>query len=108
MSLKEEKIEYRNKEYRLCIMEMENALVVLFSEGPLKLGTVAVALPSGEAVTSSVLLGGKYLLSTRALAERAAALYKRMVLASVHTQLPEAEAIRLAIDLLAKAVPEQD
>lgn len=69
----------------------------------MKLGTLAVALPTlGEsrATTSSVLLGAKYLLSARALAERAAGLFKKMSLFSVHVEIPEAEGIKIATALL--------
>lgn len=90
------------------VLELDNAAVVVFSEEPPKLGTVAVALPREETVTSSVLLGGKYILSTRAIAERAAAHYRKISLVSVHTQIPETEAIRLAADLLQRLTSPGD
>jgi hypothetical protein len=102
LSLREEKVQYQNKEIRLSILELENAVLVFFTEGSLKLGTVAVSMATGDVVTSSVLLGGKYLLCSRAIAERAVAMYKKMGLASVHTQIPEAEVVRLANTLLTK------
>ncbi len=104
MSIKEEQIDYDGGKIRLSIIELENAVLVLFNKDSLKLGTIAVALPREETVTSSILLGGKYLLSSRAIAERAAATYKKMVLASVNTELSETETIRLASTLLDRLV----
>ncbi|MFH0848303.1 MAG: hypothetical protein V1857_02215 [archaeon] len=100
MSLREERIEYQDKQFRLILLELDNAVVVIFGEDPPKLGTLAVALPREETVTSSVLLGGKYILSARAIAERTASLCRKMSLVSVHTQISESEAIKLAVDLL--------
>ena len=100
MSLKEETVQYQGKEIRLSVLELENAVLVFFCESSLKLGTIAASLVTGDVVTSSVLLGGKYLLCSRAIAERVAAMYKKIGLVSVHTQIPEAEVVRLAHTLL--------
>ncbi|MBO3755127.1 MAG: hypothetical protein FGF53_09705, partial [Candidatus Brockarchaeota archaeon] len=65
--------------------------------------TLAFALPGTEGkggIASSVLLGGKYLMASRALAERFAASFRKMSLVSVHTALSEAEAFRIFIKLL--------
>jgi len=103
MSFKEASIEKNGKVFRLSILELSNAFLAFFYEGSLKLGTLAIALPGpGEiqVTTSSVLLGGKYLLSARALAERVAGSFKKMSLASVNVDVPEPEAIRTAAALL--------
>ncbi len=100
MSIKEEQIDYEGGKIRLAILELENAMLVFFNKDSFRLGTLAVALPREKTVTSSILLGGKYLLSSRAIAERAAAIYKKMVLASVSTELSESETVRLASSLL--------
>jgi hypothetical protein len=94
---------------RISLPEMDNAVVAFFYEGKIDLGTLAVALPGlGElrAQTSSVLLGGRFLLVSRSLAERVSAAFGKMSLVSVCTSLPEGEALRsfskLFEDLLLK------
>jgi len=87
---------------KISLLEMENAVLAFFYEGTIALGTVAFAVPrSGEvkAGTSSVLLGGRYILASRALAERVSATFEKMSLISVRTTLPEAEALRLFVKL---------
>jgi len=103
MSFKEKSIEKNGKVFHLKILELGNAILAFFYEGSMKLGTLAVALPgpgNGQVTTSSVLLGGKYFLSARALAERVAGSFKRMSLASVHVDISEPEGIRIATALL--------
>ena len=88
---------------------MENAVLALFYEGPIKIGTLAVSTPGlreGGAGTSSVLLGGKYLIAARALAERVAANFNKMSIVSINTGLAEGEALRLYAALLDKARSE--
>jgi len=103
MSFKEKSIEKNGRVFHLRILELSNSILAFFYEGDMKLGTLAVALPGpgdGQVTTSSVLLGGKYLLSARALAERVAGSFKKMSLASVHAEIPEPEGIRIAAALL--------
>ncbi len=72
----------------------------------MKIGTLAVAtagLRDGSTGTSSVLLGGKYLIASRALAEKVAATFNKMGIVSLNTQLMEGEALRLYSSLLDKA-----
>jgi len=83
---------------KISLLEMDNAVVAFFYEGKITLGTLAFALPGyGEikAETSSILLGGRYLLASRAMAERVTAKLGKMSLVSVRTSLPEGEALRL-------------
>jgi hypothetical protein len=85
---------------------MDNAILALCYEGTLKIGTLAVSTPGlteGVIGTSSVLLGGKYLIAARALAERSAAIFKKMSLVSLSTTLSEGEALRVYSALLDKA-----
>jgi len=103
MSFKEASMEREGKIFRLSILELSNALLAFFYEDNMKLGTLAIALPGpgdSQATTSSVLLGGKYLLSARALAERVAGSFKKMSLASVNVEISEPEGIRIAAALL--------
>ena len=72
----------------------------------MRLGTVAIAMPgSGEVAVgrSSVLLGGKYVMTTRALAEKLAGKTGKMALVSLFTELDEAEALRIYARLADKA-----
>src|SRR6266852_2468859 len=84
---------------------MNNAVLALFYEGEMKIGTLAVStsgLLEGSTGTSSVLLGGKYLVASRALAEKVAASFNKMGIVSLNTQLMEGEALRLYSSLLNK------
>lgn len=95
--------------HRVTLLPLENAILALFYDGPIKIGTLAVSTPGlreGGAGTSSVLLGGKYLIAARALAERVAASYNKMGIVSINTGLSEGEALRLFVSLLDKARSE--
>src|SRR2546427_9568403 len=90
---------------------MENAVLAFFYEDTIKIGTLAVSTPGlreGGAGTSSVLLGGKYLIAARGLSERVAATYKKMSNVSIKTKLPESEALPLYANLPDKAPPSSD
>ena len=79
--------------------------IAALAQGTMKIGTLAVSTPGlteGVVGTSSVLLGGKYLIAARALAERSAAIFKKMSLVSLNTTLSEGEALRLYSGLLDK------
>lgn len=92
--------------HKVTVLAMENAVLALFYEGQIKIGTLAVSTPGlreGGAGTSSVLLGGKYLVAARALAERVAASYNKMSIVSINTGLSEGEALRLYVRLLDRA-----
>ena len=92
--------------HKASLLQMDNAVITLFYEGAMKIGTLAVSTPGlrgGAAGTSSVLLGGKYLIAARALAERSAAIFNKMSLVSLNTSLSEGEALRVYSSLLDKA-----
>jgi len=90
---------------------MDNAVFAFCFEGSMKIGTLAISTPGlrdGAVGTSSVLLGGKYLIATRALSERAAAIFGKMSLISLNTSLAEGEALRVYSGLLDKARSPDD
>ncbi len=92
--------------HKASLIPMDNAVLALFYEGNIKIGTLAVStsgLREGSMGTSSVLLGGKYLIAARALAEKVAAIFNKMGIVSLNTQLAEGEALRLYSTLLDKA-----
>ncbi len=88
---------------KINLLQMDNAVFVLCYETTLKIGTLAVSTPGlrdGAVGTSSVLLGGKYMIAARALAERSAAIFNKMSLVSLNTTLTEGEALRVYSSLL--------
>jgi hypothetical protein len=92
--------------YKASLLPLENAILAFFYEDMMKIGTLAVSTPGlreGGPGTSSVLLGGKYLIAARALSERVAATYNKMSIISLNTKLSEGEALRLYASLVGKA-----
>jgi len=90
---------------KINLLQMDNAVLALCYEGTIKIGTLAIAAPGlrdGAVGTSSVLLGGKFLIAARALAERSAAIFNKMSLVSLNTALAEGEALRGYSSLLDK------
>ncbi len=104
--MQEASLERGSVVHKVSLLPMDNAVLAMCYEGTMKVGTLAISTPGlreGAAGTSSVLLGGKYLIATRALAEKIAATYRKMGLASLNTQLAEGEALRLYSSLLDRA-----
>ena len=105
MEMIEEKLEVNSRFFRINFVQLENAIVAFFFEDRLRMGTVAIAMPgTGEVAVgrSSVLIGAKYMMTTRALAERLAGRTGKMALVSLFTELDEAEALRTYAKLLDK------
>jgi len=101
----EEKLEVNSRFFKVNLLQLENAVVAFMFEERMRLGTVAIAMPgTGEVAVgrSSVLVGGKYLMTTRALAERLAAKTGKIALVSLFTELDETEALRMYAKLLDK------
>jgi hypothetical protein len=89
--------------FRANYSQLENAIVAYLFEDRIRLGTVAIAMPGLREVAvgrSSVLVGGKYLMTSRALAEKLAGKSGRIALVSLSTELDEAEALRVYTKLL--------
>ena len=103
MSSLEGSHEHNGVVFHLRLLVLENAVVAFFYEGEMKLGTLSFSMPlSSEehAGKSSVLLGGRYLIASRAISERLAARYKRMSLVSFYSSFPENEAFRICLQIL--------
>jgi len=95
--------ERNNITFHANLVKLENAILIFFYEGASKLGTLALAMPGiGEekAGRSSVLFGGKYLMASRALAERAAGSFGKIAVVSMNTAIEEPEALRIYAKLL--------
>ncbi|HYY92113.1 MAG TPA: hypothetical protein VE955_09000 [Candidatus Dormibacteraeota bacterium] len=104
--LQEESLEQDGRVHKINLLQMDNAVLTFCFEGTMKIGTLAISTPGlrdGAVGTSSVLLGAKYMIATRALAERSAAIFNKMSLVSLNTELAEGEALRLYSSLLDKA-----
>ncbi len=103
MFSEEKIIEEGGVKYHLKISKLENASIAFFYEGTFKLGTLAFSMPRSRnslPATSSVLIGGKYIITSRFLAEKLAAKTNKMSLVSVHTAMPEKNALRIFSKLL--------
>ena len=103
MEFKEVTIEINHRVFRINFAQLENAVIAFLFEDKMRLGTLAIAMPgTGEVAAgrSSVLVGGKYLMTTRALAERLAGMTGKMALVSLFTELGENEAFRIYAKLL--------
>jgi hypothetical protein len=103
MEMHEVTMEVNSRTFRVSYSQLENAVVAFFFEDRIRLGTLAIAMPgTGEVAVgrSSVLVGGKYLMISRALAERIAGKSGRIALVSLFTELDEAEAFRIYAKLL--------
>jgi len=105
MDIMEERLEVNSRVFRVNFLQLENAVVAFFFEERMRMGTVAIAMPgAGEVAVgrSSVLVGGKYMMTTRALAERLAAKARKIAVVSLFTELDETEALRMYAKLLDK------
>lgn len=82
----EETVE-EGKTLSATIIELGNSYIILLSEGEENLGTLSVSIPIKPEISrlpvSSVLLGERYVISARSIAERLAAATKKIVLVSV-------------------------
>lgn len=103
MEMNEEIMEVSSRTFKVNYAQFENAVVAFFFEDRMRIGTLAIAMPgTGEVAVgrSSVLVGGKYLMPSRALAERLAGKSGKIALVSLYTELDEAEAFRVYAKLL--------
>lgn len=105
MEINEATMQVGSRVFRANYSRLDNAVVAFFFEDKARLGTVAIAMPgTGEIAVgrSSVLVGGKFLMTSRALAERLAGKTGKIALVSLFTELDEAEAFRIYAKLLDK------
>lgn len=105
MSFEEKTIEEDGTKYHLKLLTLKNANMAFFYNGDMQLGTLAISMPKSVddiPMTSSVLIGGKYMIASRFLAEKIAAKTNKMSLVSVFTTLPEKDALRTFAKILDK------
>ncbi|MCX8162557.1 MAG: hypothetical protein N3E44_06205 [Candidatus Bathyarchaeota archaeon] len=77
----EESVEVYGRRYTMIHLKLENFIVVVFSEGDPKLGTIAIATDIG---LSSVILGGRSVMLAKSMASHLAYKFKIPVLLSVN------------------------
>jgi len=104
-----EKLTERDKVFSALYLEVENACLVLLSEGEDRLGTLAVAIPQAQKMVgpplSSVLLGDRNVVTARLFAERLAGKANKIALASVFIKsISEREAGPILVKLFEKAI----
>ena len=85
---------------------LENAEILLLSEGEDRLGTLSVSLPKRHEYSAqplaSVLLGGQNLILSRILAEKSAEGSQKIALVSVFLKTPEREANKTVLKIADK------
>jgi hypothetical protein len=85
-----EEIQQQDTRFLAVYVESKNSCMVMLSEREDKLGTLAIAVPKPRegvgAVTSSVLLGDKNIISARMFAEYVASKKGKIALVSVYLE----------------------
>ena len=94
------------------MLELPNACILIVCEGGLRLGTLALALPTppeGPSGPSSILImGHRHPLTARMLAERLSGLVGKIALVSVRGDGSEAEVGRRALAILKQVLAERE
>jgi len=108
-----EKITERNKLYSALYLEVENASLILLSEGEDRLGTLAAAIPQTQKMVgpplSSILLGDRNVVTARLFAERLAKKVNKIALASVFIKsISEREAGPILVKLFEKTIKKEE
>ena len=85
-----EEIQQQDNRFLAVYVESKNSCMAMLSEKEDKLGTLAIAVPKTKegigAVTSSVLLGDRYVISARMFAEYVASKKGKIALVSVYLE----------------------
>jgi len=104
------KEEVDGRPYSALLLELENACILIISEGGLRLGTLAIAIPEGApgspAPTSAGILGHRHVMTARLLAERVASLFGRIAIVSIRAQGSDVEVGARALAVLKKVLEE--
>ncbi|MEM2356434.1 MAG: hypothetical protein QXL69_01635 [Candidatus Bathyarchaeia archaeon] len=84
------------------MFEIENAVFAFFHEGKIKIGTLALALPKIEPSISSIIMGDKFTVTARILAEKLALKFNKIAFTSIAVNNMESEILKTCIELLNK------
>ncbi|MEM2123297.1 MAG: hypothetical protein QXE79_06640 [Candidatus Bathyarchaeia archaeon] len=95
-------ISWNSERLSLEVLNLKNSVMAFLYDSDRGLGTLAFALPGvdGGEGQSVVLIGGRYRLLSRIVAERIACYYGKPALASVKLKLPEDESMKKVAKLL--------
>jgi len=109
----QEEMREKDRLFLSTYLEMENASLILLSEGEDRLGTLAVGVPQkGELLgppLSSVLLGDRNTMIARILAERLAKRMTKIALVSVFTKtVTEKEVGPIFLKLVEKTIGKEE
>ncbi len=84
-----EELDIQETRFLAVYVEAKNSIMIMLSEKEDKMGTLAIAVPKPRevgAVTSSVLLGDKHIISARMFAEYVAAKKGKIAMVSVYLE----------------------
>ncbi len=106
-----EEIQQQENRFLAVYVEAKNSIMIMLSEKEDRLGTMAIAVPKPRdmvgAVTSSVLLGDKHVISARMFAEYIASKKGKIAMVSVYldrvTEIQAQEFFMHLIDKVLKA-----
>ena len=101
MNCIEESVEAHGRKYTLIYLKLENSIILVFSEGDPKLGTIAMAT-SRE--LSSVILGGRSIMLAKSMASYAAYRFETPILLStnISEEIDEMQVFDVFLKLLDK------
>jgi len=101
MACIEEYLEIHDRKYTMIYLKLEIFIVVIFSDGDPKLGTIAIAT---DTKLSSVILGGRNILLTKSMASYLAYRFNIPVLLSVNVsgEIDEMQIFDIFLKLLDK------
>jgi hypothetical protein len=111
-----EEIQQQDTRFLAVYVESKNSCMVMLSEREDKMGTLAIAVPKPKegvgAVTSSVLLGDKNIISARMFAEYIASKKTKIALVSVYlekvSEIQAQEFFNMLIDKIFKGENQEE
>ena len=102
-----EEIDHQETRFLALYVEAKNSIMVMLSEKEDRLGTLAIAVPKPQvgAVTSSVMLGDKHVISARMFAEYVAGKKGKIAVVSVFLEkMTEIQAQEFFMHLIDKVM----
>lgn len=111
-----EEIQQQEHRFLAVYVEAKNSIMIMLSEKEDRLGTLAIAVPKPSimvgAVTSSVLMGDKHVISARMFAEYVASKKGKIAMVSVYldkvSEIQAQEFFMHLIEKVIKAEPKKE